>query len=1035
MLIAKPLTLGLLSRVAFLHRRHVLVIGATAAFRLDDPTRLIFEPAFWKAAAPALDGAVLDQAMPKPQGEVLLAGMARAPGGRPVQAMDVAFRVGSVGRRLRVFGDRVWRDGAAGRAAGPPTPFLEMPLGPTRAFGGPDFAENPQGRGHGAAAALRLRQPAPLPNVEEPVRPVLDIDDAPAPALAGPVDLTAPSRQKLAGTYGPNWLRDHHPGLPPDADMRIFQSAQPAQWAADFFAGDEEIVHSGFDGGAGPQYSRLPGMRVRAFVRQMSEGVETDREVPLRIDTVWLFPNAGIGCAIHRGLLPVADDEASDVPVVLLGYERMADAPRGAAHYQEQLKLRLDPETRPLYALRDGPLKPVPTAEEAAARAAARARKKQELLAQMRLTAAIGLRDTERQMGLPPGTLPPPPEPELPDFPIITQEDIDALDIDMGEVWEAADRQFAALEAKAAEPPQGMPEGFEHLLAAAEGKPAPAGEPPAELAPAIEAVRGARDPEYLLRDLGDDVPPEQRARAEALIAAALAPPPESPDEAWQKLEDRLTGDISRHPMIRALDELTLPDMEAPELPPDTPPEARAAAAEAMARLRAQPPAAPDLDALLAGLDPGDLPPGAPPVGERIAEAREALAKGMAGLFPGQTDAPPGEALRRLLQPMLDQAGPPPDKAEIEAKLAEARESAAAMARGEGLAEVRRISPEPLAEALPWQAGFAPRLLALIERLRATPQGLAGRDFNAVELPGLALPGAGLAGSFWERARLAGADFSAAGLRDAVFTAADLTGARLARADLRGANFSRSRLHDADLSGADLEGASWFETDAPGVDLSAARLLSPMAIKCRFTRAGFRGGEITDAMFIETDLAEADFSGARLTRCIFMRSDLTRANLRGAVLDTCAFLECPMAGAEFSDSRLTSAAFLLGKMPGARFRRAQGENVTLLEADLTGADFSGVRLAGSTLMGARLAGASLRRAVLRRGAMSKVMLEDADLSGADLFEAQLRGAKLGRANLFGANLYAADLEGADLALADLTSANLRHTVMERPSHVA
>ena len=51
MLILKPLSLGILSRVAYLRRRYIFALGAVAPFRLDDPTRLTFEPAFWKAAA------------------------------------------------------------------------------------------------------------------------------------------------------------------------------------------------------------------------------------------------------------------------------------------------------------------------------------------------------------------------------------------------------------------------------------------------------------------------------------------------------------------------------------------------------------------------------------------------------------------------------------------------------------------------------------------------------------------------------------------------------------------------------------------------------------------------------------------------------------------------------------------------------------------------------------------------------------------------------------------------------------------------
>ena len=51
MLIRKPLSLGILSRVAYLRRRHIFALGAVTPFWLDDPTCLTFEPAFWKAAA------------------------------------------------------------------------------------------------------------------------------------------------------------------------------------------------------------------------------------------------------------------------------------------------------------------------------------------------------------------------------------------------------------------------------------------------------------------------------------------------------------------------------------------------------------------------------------------------------------------------------------------------------------------------------------------------------------------------------------------------------------------------------------------------------------------------------------------------------------------------------------------------------------------------------------------------------------------------------------------------------------------------
>ena len=1037
--ILKPMSLGLLSRVSYLRHRHVLVLGATAAFPLDDPTRLIFDPAFWKAATPLLEGAALDHALAKPQGEVLLAGSARAPATRPVQAMDVAFRVGPVARTIRVFGDRVWQEGAMGRMPSAPIPYTEMPLSAGRAFGGPDFPENPAGRGHGAAALLRLGRPAPLPNLEDPARSLARIDEAPPPMLTGPVELTAPSRQRMAGTYDGHYLRDHHPGLPPDADMRIFQAAQPAQWSNGFFTGDEEIVLAGFRPEREPQFSRLPGMRVRAFARrQAASGEVTEIEVELRIDTVWLFPDAGIGCCIHRGMLPVGDPDAKDVPAVLLAYERLKDAPRPVAHYQEQLRLRTDPATAANYLLREGPLKPEPSAAEREQRQAARAQKRAEMLEEMRRGQALQQKQIERQLGLVPGMLPAPPEPELPDFPIITDADIEALDIDLGEIWEAFDRQIAKVEAMTDGPPADMPPDLAHLIAAAEGKPAPAGEPSADLTPAVTLLRGIGDPATHIAQIPAAWDAETRAKAEELILAALAPSSAAADlaEAWRKLEARLRGDVSDHPAVRGVAGLTLPDMDLSEPPVETTPEGRASAEAARARRDATPDGLPDLDALLAGLEAGGAGDRPAPATADIAAARAKLTQGVAAAFPGLAHLPPGEALREALGPMLAQReGPPPDRAALEKIIADAKKRAEALARDDAMAEVRRMSPEPLPEAAVWDPSFEPRLRALLTELAATPEGLAGRDFHGVALPGLALPGAALAGSFWERASLSGANLAGAELRGAVFCQAELGEADLSGADLTEANFARARLDRTRLAGARLDKAVWFETQGEATDFSGARLSEAMAIQCHLPGAHFAGAELLDGIFVMSDLKGADFTGATLTRCIFMRCDLTAAKLGGARLEGCAFIDSPMADAEASDAVMKDVAFLLGQLPRARFRRVRGDNLTLLAADLTDADFAGADLPAVTLMQARLSGASFRQARLRGAVLNEAQAEDADFGGADLFEAQLRNAVLRRASLMGASLYSANLEGAELAMADLTGANLRLTLMERPSDVA
>src|SRR5262245_40669515 len=64
-----------------------------------------------------------------PGTDVTLIGTACAPGGRPVDRLDVGLRVGDVAKTVRVFGDRAWQPGLLGPRPTPPRPFATMPLG------------------------------------------------------------------------------------------------------------------------------------------------------------------------------------------------------------------------------------------------------------------------------------------------------------------------------------------------------------------------------------------------------------------------------------------------------------------------------------------------------------------------------------------------------------------------------------------------------------------------------------------------------------------------------------------------------------------------------------------------------------------------------------------------------------------------------------------------------------------------------------------------------------------------------------------
>ncbi|MDR2800353.1 MAG: DUF2169 domain-containing protein, partial [Desulfovibrio sp.] len=307
---------------------------------------------------------VMDAGLPKLGAEALLAGFCRAPGRGLVPAQEVSFRLGGVSRRIAVFGDRERLPGGGYTS---PLPFAAMPLVWERAFGGPDFPSNPLGRGldgDNTPSAL-------APNLEDPDHFILFADDRPAPACPLPVDMANPARRALSGTYDKAWLDTRWPAYPDDLNPDFFYNAQPAQRLAGrgpaeaplFFRGDEEIEITGMHHEYPVIRSRLPAVRIRAFVLTAERFVPfapsrekaplpyaknldqpgVFQEVKLHLDTVWLLPDLMGAFTLRRGLLPVEDDEMDDILRVLVVTEKAHEAPRTLEFYREELGRRARP--------------------------------------------------------------------------------------------------------------------------------------------------------------------------------------------------------------------------------------------------------------------------------------------------------------------------------------------------------------------------------------------------------------------------------------------------------------------------------------------------------------------------------------------------------------------------------------------------------------------------------------------------------------------------------------------------------------------
>jgi hypothetical protein len=201
----------------------------------------------------------------KPATDVVLIGHAHATQGRG--QTDVEFRIGDVGSRVRVTGDRQWERRFGTPTPSPPRPFDRIPLIYERAFGGWDRSpddptqhtfhpRNPVGVGFRSKHS-KFIEGAPLPNLEYSDSIVTSYQAKCVPAGFCFVSPDWEPRSRYAGTFDDAWNRKRMPALPKDFDRRFFNAASAGLIAKGHLRGDEVVQIRG----ASPEGSlgfRLP---------------------------------------------------------------------------------------------------------------------------------------------------------------------------------------------------------------------------------------------------------------------------------------------------------------------------------------------------------------------------------------------------------------------------------------------------------------------------------------------------------------------------------------------------------------------------------------------------------------------------------------------------------------------------------------------------------------------------------------------------------------------------------------------------------
>jgi uncharacterized protein YjbI with pentapeptide repeats len=370
MKVFKPGRLGVLTRPFEHQRRFYMGFSVLVFVPLGRTDTILHEVAMWKFVAERLGkDAALDVAIPKSRGEFLVDGKAFAPSGVPHPAIPVRAMVGPLEKSLYVSGDRYW----TGLAATNPMPFTEMKVDWAHAYGGPDYAKNPLGKGEVEVEIQGVKM-RPLPNVESPRQLISVPNDRPEPAGFGPIDISWPQRSKLAGTHDQHWLENLFPGFARDVDWGIHNIAPRDQQREGFWEGGERFQFSNLHPSKPTFEGQLPRFRARVFISRTHKvgeprppAAETKAavklppakldEVPLALQTLWFFPDAEHLVLIWQGSTIVAEEDGADVLHLLVAAEH-ADRPRNADHYKQVIVDRMDPEYGGLAALQDEGLLP-----------------------------------------------------------------------------------------------------------------------------------------------------------------------------------------------------------------------------------------------------------------------------------------------------------------------------------------------------------------------------------------------------------------------------------------------------------------------------------------------------------------------------------------------------------------------------------------------------------------------------------------------------------------------------------------------------
>ncbi len=944
---AKPKDLACLHRFYQDQGRYYLCLSALFFFPFDEPRALLSEQQLWPFATGQLGKqAPLDTGMPKPRGEFLVKGNCFVPGPEPAGEAQVEVRLGAAAKRLAVYGDRVWLknsdhfDRMMGNSwlVSEPQPFKEMSIDWRHAYGGPLFPDNPLGLGFLGTDDQPEPGQAPLPNLEYPDQMMANPWSAPKPAGLLPLDITWPQRMSKSGTHDAHWLKTLFPGFAADMDWTIFNVSPEDQQIDGFWSGQEDISIKGMHPDKEMVTGRLPGIRPRVFLKILEEQNLVFSEVPLSLDTVWLFPQEEKGIMVYRGVQEISSWDGIEIKDSIWAYEYLGGQSRSPQDYQDSLAKRRSKKTAAFWLLREDDLHP-------------------------------------------PEGVPQPPEAPAPPRalgPMIrrAQNAMDEAEKEMGQKVEEVRGKLKELLAKHKLDPKKYLDQFGDPMAKYKRPEMPALPP---------QYRSARDLPALMTYMSTELPKlrtsasQIKSQAEAESKQATSEMAKYKDQAYAKVREacQRTGQDYDKVMKESAEKAA----QKSDVDPASPLKKMLAKLDSTAGKPPNPAAASKLAEAKSGLNKGI---------SRIKKAQAAIKKGEALEKKGE------QALAKMKPSNLGaHALPPPVLKTPEQRLKEGQAALSDLAKGQSLAG-RDLSGVDLTGARLIGADLRGTQFdsALLTNADLSGADLSGAIMARAELGQAKLKGAKLAGANLGHAQAAQADLRQADLTKAVVEGANFSGAKLAGAKL-GVSLARKAIFaGADLSGASAIRASFIETDFKAAKLAGADLSRALFYQSVLDGADFSGAKAVKATFVKAKARDAKFDGADLSGVrLALGADFRGSSFIGAQAPGGNWRGSRLEGAQFSQALLDGGDFGRCHLEGADFYRASAKKTKFSSCDLSEANLTGVNLMAGSLMGARLSltdftGSNLFSVNLMNAKWDRTKLDGANIKRTTLMQDQV-----------------------------------------------